>query len=142
MVLKKVGPDEFNISRSFKDVNISFSKNPVTKDTAIVKNENAIKQAIKNLVLTRPGEKHFQPEIGSEVYTLLFEPLDDFTAETIQDEIINTINGNEDRVSLESVICEVDEERNGFQVEIRYRIVGIPLVEQISFVLQLSLIHI
>ena len=136
MVLKKVGPDEFNISRSFKDVNISFGKNPVTKDTAIVKNENAIKQAIKNLVLTRPGEKHFQPEIGSEVYTLLFEPLDDFTAETIQDEIINTINGNEDRVSLESVICEVDEERNGFQVEIRYRIVGIPLVEQISFVLQ------
>lgn len=136
MVLKKVGPDEFNISRSFKDVNISFGKNPVTKDTAIVKNENAIKQAIKNLVLTRPGEKHFQPEIGSEVYTLLFEPLDDFTAETIQDEIINTINGNEDRVSLESVICEVDEERNGFEVEIRYRIVGIPLVEQISFVLQ------
>ena len=136
MVLKKVGPDEFNISRSFKDVNISFAKNAVTKDTAVVKNENAIKQAIKNLVLTRPGEKHFQPEIGSEVYTLLFEPLDDFTAETIQDEIINTINGNEDRVSLESVICEVDEERNGFQVEIRYRIVGIPLVEQISFVLQ------
>ena len=89
MVLKKVGPDEFNISRSFKDVNISFAKNAVTKDTAIVKNENAIKQAIKNLVLTRPGEKHFQPEIGSEVYTLLFEPLDDFTAETIQDEIIN-----------------------------------------------------
>ena len=136
MVLKKIGPDEFNISRSFKDVNVSFAKNPVTKDTAVVKNENAIKQAIKNLVLTRPGEKHFQPEIGSEVYTLLFEPLDDFTAETIQDEIINTINGNEDRVSLESVICEVDEERNGFEVEIRYRIVGIPLVEQISFVLQ------
>ena len=136
MVLKKVGPDEFNISRSFKDVNISFAKNAVTKDTAIVKNENAIKQAIKNLVLTRPGEKHFQPEIGSEVYALLFEPLDDFTAETIQDEIINTINGNEDRVSLDSVICEVDEERNGFQVEISYRIVGIPLVEQISFVLQ------
>ncbi len=136
MVLKKVGPDEFNISRSFKDVNISFAKNAVTKDTAVVKNENSIKQAIKNLVLTRPGEKHFQPEIGSEVYTLLFEPLDDFTAETIQDEIINTINGNEDRVSLESVICEVDEERNGFEVEIRYRIVGIPLVEQISFVLQ------
>ena len=136
MVLKKVGPDEFNISRSFKDVNISFSKNPVTKDTAVVKNENAIKQAIKNLVLTRPGEKHFQPEMGSEVYTLLFEPLDDFTAETIQDEIINTINGNKDRVSLEGVIVEVDEERNGFQVEIEYRIVGIPLVEQISFVLQ------
>jgi len=136
MVLKKIGPDEFNISRSFKDVNVSFAKNPVTKDTAVVKNENAIKQAIKNLVLTRPGEKHFQPEIGSEVYALLFEPLDDFTAETIQDEIINTINGNEDRVSLDSVICEVDEERNGFQVEISYRIVGIPLVEQISFVLQ------
>ena len=88
MVLKKIGPDEFNISRSFKDVNISFAKNPVTKDTAIVKNEMAIKQAIKNLVLTRPGEKHFQPEMGSEVYNLLFEPLDDFTAETIQDEIL------------------------------------------------------
>ena len=48
MVLKKIGPDEFNISRSFKDVNISFAKNAVTKDTAVVKNENSIKQAIKN----------------------------------------------------------------------------------------------
>ena len=136
MVLKKIGPDEFNISRSFKDVNISFAKNPVTKDTAIVKNEMAIKQAIKNLVLTRPGEKHFQPEMGSEVYNLLFEQLDDFTAETIQDEIINTINGNEDRVSLVRVDVEVDSEKNGFQVEVEYRIVGIPLVEQITFVLQ------
>ena len=136
MVLKKIGPDEFNISRSFKDVNISFAKNPVTKDTAVVKNEMAIKQAIKNLVLTRPGEMHFQPEMGSEVYNLLFEPLDDFTAETIQDEIINTINGNEDRVSLVRVDVEVDSEKNGFQVEVEYRIVGIPLVEQITFVLQ------
>ena len=136
MVLKKVGPDEFNISRSFKDVNISFAKNAVTKDTAIVKNEMAIKQAIKNLVLTRPGEKHFQPEMGSEVYNLLFDPLDAFTAETIQDEIINTINGNEDRVSLVRVDVEVDSEKNGFQVEVEYRIVGIPLVEQITFVLQ------
>ena len=136
MVLKKIGPDEFNISRSFKDVNISFAKNPVTKDTAIVKNEMAIKQAIKNLVLTRPGEKHFQPEMGSEVYNLLFDPLDAFTAETIQDEIINTINGNEDRVSLVRVDVEVDSEKNGFQVEVEYRIVGIPLVEQITFVLQ------
>ena len=136
MVLKKIGPDEFNISRSFKDVNISFAKNPVTKDTAIVKNEMAIKQAIKNLVLTRPGEKHFQPEMGSEVYNLLFEPLAAFTAEPIQDEIINTINGNEDRVSLVRVDVEVDSEKNGFQVEVEYRIVCIPLVEQITFVLQ------
>ena len=96
----------------------------------------AIKQAIKNLVLTRPGEKHFQPEMGSEVYNLLFEPLDDFTAETIQDEIINTINGNEDRVSLVRVDVEVDSEKNGFQVEVEYRIVVIPLDEQITFVLQ------
>ena len=70
-------------------------RNPFTKDIYGVSNENAIKQSIKNLVLTVPGEKPFQPLVGSRVNELLFEPLDPFIADSIKDEIINTIKQHE-----------------------------------------------
>lgn len=81
MALKQVTGREFKKSRSFKDLSINLLLNPFTKDVSAVQNDNAIKQSIKNLVLTAPGEKPFQPNIGSRVRQLLFEPLDAFTAD-------------------------------------------------------------
>ena len=74
MALKKVSGKDVNLSRAFKDVAMGLRRNTVTKDTGVVKNENAIKQSLRNLVLTRKGEKLFQPEVGCEVFNLLFEP--------------------------------------------------------------------
>ena len=110
--------------------------NPFTKDVSAVQNDNAIKQSIKNLVLTAPGEKPFQPNIGSRVRQLLFEPLDAFTADTVRDEIINTINQYEPRVQLTEVLVTPVYEGNKLHVSIEYRIVGLPIVETVSFVLQ------
>ena len=75
MAIKEVRGTKDNLSRGFKDIGVGFLLNAFTKDAAVVKNENAIKQSIKNLVLTQKGEKLFQPEIGSGVYELLFEPI-------------------------------------------------------------------
>ena len=136
MALKSIGPKEQKKSRAIKDIAMAFSKNPFTDDANVVKNDNAIKQAIKNLVLTTPGEKPFQPLTGSSVNDLLFEPLDPFTADTLRDEIINTINQYEKRVRLENVWLQPIHERNQLNITIEYQIVGQPITESFSFVLQ------
>lgn len=136
MALKSISGQNTKRSRSFSDLLISMSKNPFTNDVSVAKNDSAIKQAIKNIVLTTPGEKHFNPNVGSNVYNLLFEPLDAFTADTIKDEIINTINQYEPRVELTSVNVTPIYEGNKLNVTIEYRIVGLPIVETINFVLQ------
>ncbi|AGH56087.1 baseplate wedge subunit [Synechococcus phage S-E7] len=136
MALKQVTGREFKKSRSFKDLSINLLLNPFTKDVSAVQNDNAIKQSIKNLVLTAPGEKPFQPNIGSRVRQLLFEPLDAFTADTVRDEIINTINQYEPRVQLVNVQATPVFAGNKLNVYVEYRIVGLPIVETIEFVLQ------
>ena len=126
----------FTESRSFKDLSVGFTRNANTKDVAIVKNDNAIKQAVKNLILTVPGEKPFQPEIGSRISELLFEPLDPFTSDSIKQEVINTISQYEPRVRIVNVFVKANFDKNSFDVELRYQIVGLPPVESIEFVLQ------
>ena len=123
-------------SRRFADINITFSKNRFTDDCSKVSNENSIKQSIKNLVLTRPGEKLFQSNVGSGVYQRLFEQLDPFTLDTIQGDIINTINQYESRVQLLSCKLTPFYSAGKVSVAVKYKVVGLPIVESISFVLQ------
>ena len=136
MTLKKIGGSNLKRSRSFKDLSVNFDKNPFTDDLSVVNNDNSIKQAIKNLILTAPGEKPFQPLVGSSVSQLLFEPLDAFTADTIMEEITLTINQYEPRVKLTNVDVTPIFEGNKLNVTIEYQIVGLPIVETIEFVLQ------
>ena len=136
MALKSITGKQFKKSRTFLDLNVALTRNPFTDDVSTVKNDNAIKQSVKNLVLTTPGEKPFQPLIGSRVNNLLFEPLDAFTADAIRDEIINTINQYEPRVQLVNVQASPVFAGNKLNVYVEYRIVGLPIVETIEFVLQ------
>ena len=136
MALKPISGKDIKRSKSFKDFSMSFSRNRFTDDVSSVTNESAIKQAIKNLILTVPGEKPFQPLIGSRVYELLFEPLDPFTVDAIQDEIINTITQYEKRVQLINVDVTPIYENNKINVTIEYQVIGVPIIEEITFVLQ------
>ena len=136
MAFKKIGSSDLKKSRSFKDFSVNFAKNPFTDDLSVVHNDNSIKQAVKNIILTSPGEKPFQPLIGSSVSRLLFEPLDAFTADTIAEEIRTTINQYEPRVALTRVDVTPIYENNKLNVSLEYRIVGLPIVETIEFVLQ------
>ena len=136
MALKKIGGSNLKKSRSFKDFSVNFAKNPFTDDLSVVHNDNSIKQAVKNIILTSPGEKPFQPLVGSSVNRLLFEPLDAFTADAIAEEIRTTINQYEPRVALTRVDVTPIYENNKLNVSLEYRIVGLPIVETIEFVLQ------
>jgi len=115
---------------------ISFNRNPSTGDFGIVKDENAIKQSVRNLILTMFGEKPFQETIGSKVKMLLFEPWDVFAKDVIEDEIKDTIARLEPRVVVDSVDLTDDSEINSIQVSIDYTIVGQTLVQTVDFLLE------
>ena len=113
-------------SKTFKDLSITFDKNPVTSDLLVTKNDAAIKRAVTNLILTKRGERLFNPNIGCVDTNLLFEALDFITAGLIQDQIRYTIGAFEPRVILKNVDVEVGLDDNGFDVFIEYTIIGQP----------------
>ena len=116
---------------------MSFQVNPLTDDLIAIKNQSAIARSIRNLVLTAPGERFFNNDVGSRVNDLLFESIDDITASSIKSEIENTINNNEPRVKLLSTKVSANPDSNEFDVIITYEIVGIEAeAQQLSFALQ------
>ena len=125
------------VSKGFKDLSMSFQVNPINYDLIALKNENAIARSIRNLVLTYPGERFFNPNLGSKVSRSLFDNIDEISASIIKDEIENTINNYEPRVDLIDVNVEPNYDNNEFNVTIRYYIVGIDVLpQQLSFALQ------
>jgi len=127
------------ISKSFKDISATFQSNPLNNDLIGLKDENAISRSIRNLILTVPGDRPFQPELGSDVYKSLFETLDQITASTVQQQIENTIIKFEPRVKLIDVIVTANINNNSFDVIINYNVIGIEArPQQINFALELS----
>ena len=115
------------VSKSFKDISMSFKFNPLSGDLITLKNENAIARAVRNIVLTTPGEKLFDPDFGSSVSEILFENVDDITAVAIQDEIKSSLQNYEPRVEIIDVIVDPNFDENQFDVVITYRIVGVDI---------------
>jgi|TARA_B100001059_G_scaffold186839_1_gene188827 phage baseplate assembly protein W len=127
------------ISKPFKDVSATFQINPLNSDLIGLKNANAISRSIRNLVLTIRGEKPFDLSLGSNVNNLLFENLDFITASSIKSEIENTIRNYEPRVKLNDVFVKANTDRNAFDVQITYDIIGIEIdAQDLSFSLELT----
>lgn len=87
----------------FSDFLTDLTPHPITKDLARVRNDQSVRQAIKNLILTNYNERMFQPQIGSNVARSLFEPNDSVMRDDLEDAIRNTIEYNEPRAQLLSV---------------------------------------
>ena len=125
------------ISKTFKDISMSFKVNPLNDDLIAIKNQTAIARSLRNLVLTAPGERFFNENLGSNVNNLLFENMDDVTASSIKDEIQNTINNYEPRVKLLKTIVSPNFETLEFDVVIKYEIIGVEAQpQQLSFALE------
>ena len=125
------------ISRAFKDISLSFDPHPVTKDLPILKNENAIRRSVRNIVETIPTERFFNSLLGSDVRRNLFEFVDFGTASVIQDQIEIAINNFEDRV--ENLIVQVDPiaDENTFNVTVIFDIIGQEFpTQEYSFLLE------
>tara|TARA_R100001440_G_scaffold73479_1_gene98110 strand:- start:1452 stop:1856 length:405 start_codon:yes stop_codon:yes gene_type:complete len=126
------------ISRVFKDINLSFTPHPVTKDLTVLRNENAIKRSVRNIVQTIPTERFFNSILGSDVRDLLFDNFVDFgTASAIEDQIIISIENFEPRVDNLQVNVEPRPDQNEFEVTVSFDIIGQEFPTQdFTFILQ------
>ena len=125
------------ISRGFKDISMSFEVNPINKDMIGIKNSTAIARSIRNLVLTVPGERFFNEDLGYRVSEILFDSIDDISASAIRDEIEETIIKYEQRVKLNNVKVQPNYDNYEFDVAITYDIIGIDATpQQLNFALE------
>ena len=125
------------VSRAFKDISLSFTPHPVTKDLPVIKNESAIRRSIRNIVQTIPTEKFFDSDFGSDVYQSLFGFVDYGTAAVIQDQIQSTIRNYEPRVENVNVIVSPTPDENSFEAVVSFDIIGQQFpTQEYSFILE------
>ena len=117
-------------SRAFKDINLSFKRHPVTNDVLTVRNEDAIKRSVKNIVFTILGEKPFLPLFGSVINQSLFDLNTNLSEIRISDEIKQSLLNYEPRIDNIEVTVSVYPESNELNCIIQYDIVGIPAPTQ------------
>ena len=125
------------ISRSFKDISLSFQPHPITNDLQVLKNEAAIRRSVRNLVMTIPTERFFDSSIGSDVGGSLFDFVDFGTASVINDQIRTSINNFEPRVDNLQVEVRPYPDQNAFDVTVIFDIVGQEFpTQEYSFLLE------
>jgi len=123
--------------RQFVDISLSFLRNPVSNDILLVKNENAIKNSIKNLIFTNLGERFFNPLLGSTVKDTLFDLADSISDLKIERSVKNVLENYEPRIKVNSVSSVYSEDSNECQIRIKYDIIGSEIVPQnLSFILK------
>ena len=123
-------------TRIFSDFDLNFGAHPATGDVSMKYDENAIKQSIKNLVMTNHYERHFHPEIGSQVKGLLFEPATPMLEITLKQAITNTINTFEPRVNLIDVKVLLSPDSNQLYVTIEFTIINTTRPVTMSLILE------
>ena len=125
------------ISRSFKDISLSFEPHPVTKDLPVLKNERAIIRSVRNIVETIPTEKFFNSIFGSDVYRSLFDFVDFGTASIIQEQIKTALNNFERRINNVKVEVEPRPDDNDFEITVIFDIIGQDFpTQEFSFILE------
>jgi len=120
----------------YSDFASSFKPHPVTKELIRLTDEDSVKQAIKNIVLTAIGERLFNPFVGSNVYRSLFEPTSPFFAEDMLRYINNSIRQFETRVEVLQVLQVVDNDKNSISLNINFSVINKPELVSFSFLLK------
>ena len=122
--------------RTFRDLDLNFTIHPVKKDINTFKDEFAIINSVKNLILTNYYERLFQPTIGSGLRGLLFEPIDSLVAASMEREIVEAINNFEPRARVSSVAAVPSPDENRYNVRLEFFIINDPNPITINFFLE------
>ena len=124
-------------SRAFKDISLSFSPHPVTKDLPVLTNERAVVRSVRNLVETIPTERFFNSLIGTDIRGSLFENFSRETLVTIEDQIRDTIRNFEPRVDNLVIEPTARPDDNFISVTVFFEIIGLQLPTQsFTFILE------
>ena len=112
-------------SKAFRDINLSFKRHPVTNDLVSIRDEDAIKRSVKNIIFTILGEKPFEPTFGSVINNALFDLDTNLNEIRIQDEITSSLNRFEPRIDNIIVTVSVVPDTNEMNCTVQYDIVGL-----------------
>ena len=123
-------------SRQYKDLDLNFLIHPVRKDINKHKDEMAVINSIKNLMMTNHYERPFQPDLGSNVRRLLFENLDKITAISMEREIRQVVENYEPRAQIKTLDILPDVDNNGFSVRMEFYIMNMTDPVTINFFLE------
>ena len=123
-------------NRIYKDLNMSFTKNPATKDVARLFDVQAIKRAVKNIILTNKYERPFNPDFGCNLRGFLFENITEPLLVIIKDRVAMAIEKYEPRVSVEDVVVKNDIDKNGINIQVSFLINGVEAPVTVSTFLQ------
>jgi len=124
-------------SRAFKDISLSFSPHPVTKDLPVLSNERAIVRSVRNLVETIPTERFFNSLLGTDIRDSLFKNFTNATVTIIEDQIRQTIGNFEPRVSNLAIEVDAIPDGNQLNVKVLFDITGLDVpTQQFTFILE------
>jgi phage baseplate assembly protein W len=122
--------------RTFKDLDLKFTKHPIRKDVNVHLNEYAIINSIKNLILTNHYERPFRPEVGSNIRRFLFDNIDSIIAARIEREIGEVITNFEPRVKISKVSAIPEPDENAYKVTLEFFVINSPNPITINFFLE------
>jgi phage baseplate assembly protein W len=111
-------------NRIYKDLDLDFGRNPITNDVNKLSDVEAVKRSVRNLINTNHYERPFHPEIGSDVRSLLFEPMTPLTALNLQRKVAEVLNNFEPRISLQQILANPNIDRNSYELKIMFYVVG------------------
>ena len=117
-------------SRAFKDINLSFKRHPVTNDVVTIRDEDALKRSVRNIIFTILGEKPFEPNFGSVINESLFDLNTNLSEVRVSDEIRSSLLNYEPRISNIDVTVTVAPDTNEMNCTVQYDITGIPAPTQ------------
>ena len=123
-------------NKIYSDLDLRFNPQPGTKDVSLSYDEQAVIRSVKNLLLTRPYERPFNPLLGSKIDSLLFEPISPLTASLLQDEIIRTINNFEPRVTISNLQVTVYPDQNAYNVSMIFYVGNITTPTGVNLILK------
>ena len=124
-------------SRAFKDISLSFSPHPVTKDLPVLVNERAVIRSVRNLVETIPTERFFNSLIGTDIRDTLFSNFDRMNVMMIEDQIREVLGNFEPRVSNVGATVKARPDDNTLEVTVFFDITGLDLPQQsFAFILE------
>ena len=111
-----------SVVRQYKDVDLSFTPHPASGDISVLQNSEAVKAAVRNVILTGFYEKHFRPGFGSGVSKLLFENINPLTQESIKIAIQDSIRSWEPRAEVVDVEVSIDRDEQGYYARIQFAV--------------------
>ena len=124
------------VNRQYRDLDLDFGLNSVTKDVNKLTDAEAVKRSVRNLINTNHYERFFRPELGSGLRGLLFEPVNEITTQFIKQKIIELLNFYEPRIILTSVIVDNQMDANAYSVRISFNIIGTQTPVQVETFLE------